>query len=475
MQFLSKFRTVAMLFLATAASAQTKEDLFEWHFLGNERSTVSRIAIHWIDAGIQALEDTAVAERADGLRSILKPLLDLREQVWADNCDPAVQAEYDRLRCDDALANQVFEHLGSDYCKDRTIQEVNRMLDELVAEQTNRWDRFSSGLRHTQLANYLQLTEQQTDEIEDHIGTASEEFQFEASEILDELSKDSQRRWKQILSVLNSSQRNTAKTILGEPVEWFRDPQRRHARGTLIHDLANYTRYSSNLTSKVFKEFGIPEEEVVEVISKWPAESFDAAAIDMIDSVVLTILECDMVWNILELVPEQRSQIVPLKNRLTEYGFIHAQSNRFNELIAGKAKLPRVVKEILLPHQQELFQQVELQVRLNPKHDSTVGLLDPRMISFLEINRDQVAEIRTIGERFNKQLSEATTRYDELRRVAESDLQANLLDVLTPEQREKYQAITGRRDQEKTATGKSGLGTPDNSIGTTTIGDDKDP
>jgi Spy/CpxP family protein refolding chaperone len=97
-------------------------------------------------------------------------------------------------------------------------------------------------------------------------------------------------------------------------------------------------------------------------------------------------------------------------------------------------ELSAKVDEILLPHQRDRLKQIGLQMQM--RYRGTSGLLTDQLAEQLNITDEQKEKLRAKAEEVRKSLDERIAK-------ARAEARDELLEVLTPDQREKLKALLG--------------------------------
>lgn len=162
----------------------------------------------------------------------------------------------------------------------------------------------------------------------------------------------------------------------------------------------------------------------------------------------------------LELVEEQRTDIAKQLQRLTrlrdelskqlgdmkaegasEQELTGCRDDMRKELDQEKEKVQKRVFEILLPHQARRLREISAQYfnrEAMKQNRSQTGLLTPTMMEYLEIDGEQAKKIKQRSDEIRKQLME------KIQKLNEAAIK-ELMQELSPKQREKYQKLMGQR------------------------------
>lgn len=157
----------------------------------------------------------------------------------------------------------------------------------------------------------------------------------------------------------------------------------------------------------------------------------------------------------LELVDDQKAEIkdllAELKNQQQELGeqmrlyadgatpeMIQIKRLEFVEQFEGIKKSSRqAIREVLLPHQQQRLSQVTAQLMLRESAKTNpAGVLAPEMVRFLEIDDKQATKMKDKATEIRERLAKEIARLTK-------EAQEELMQELTPQQREKYKSVVG--------------------------------
>ncbi len=145
----------------------------------------------------------------------------------------------------------------------------------------------------------------------------------------------------------------------------------------------------------------------------------------------------DQVKKIQALGDEMREQMRDLYSGLRDLSQEERQA-KFAELREKSAELQKElsakVDEVLLPHQRDRLKQIGLQMQM--RYRGTSGLLTDQLAEDLNITDEQKEKLRAKAEEVRKSLEEQIAK-------ARAEARDELLEVLTPEQREKLKALLG--------------------------------
>ena len=431
---------------ATGMHAQSMEDVYETDFLqveryGRERDTIAR---YWIQFAQEQAVETEFTypplpvdenDLKHRIRAELRQVSEISDQYAA--LSPGVQRDSveQQLRAmgsSQELAEKLFQVMGTEYCQGKLIEKNIRLLTEIENQKREQWHQMTSSLEFEPFANRLNLTSEQRADIQTELEKASEEFKQVLGKLLDDISMESKSRWKRLLRVLDAEDRQFTESRIGKPVEWHRSLRKQQIRMFL------YDQYAKPVDAYPGM---LDESAAVERMLEINPPPKDAV---LIDQLILGLIGEDIIWDELELIDTQRETMSPIgQGEFDKPVYIlTTPRKRFDELVNGTSEMPRVVEKILLPDQLEWFRQIEFQIRTEPKYDSTVGLLDPRVVKHLQLNDDQQKEMKGIGDEFAETLRTSTEKiYAEKKRI-EEDLESKLAELLDEEQLVLYRKFT---------------------------------
>ncbi len=392
-------------------------------------------ALYEADGGVKQFPPPPVDEESlkFRLQTELRTLLDLHEQLDSTSSDDQ-KAVLQQLRValsDYELAEKVFQMMGPEECQAKVLEGLAQHLVFINERQRTSWSQLVSDLEYAPLAGRLKLTDDQQAEIRVQVEKASLDFKHKIGKLTQELSDASSDRWKKLLRLLDSEQEKFAKTRIGKPIEWHRAIRKLELRRV------------------TYEQFVKPHYELVPAIDekRWMEQSIknspELRNAVFVEQLVHAMLGEEGIWDELELVADQREKLQSLtQGRIdSEQGstgmhlWIMPQPRmRFSGLLTGTSELPKKIDDILLPDQLEWLRQIEFQIRTEPKYDSTVGLLDPRVIKHLKLTDQQQAEMKVIGDEFAETLRSSTEKINVEKKRIEDELESKLADLLDKEQ-----------------------------------------
>ena len=441
-----------VVFLASHASGQTKEELYNVQLLGmgqpDQPTQPDVVARYWTNFALTQIKylrsDPANQQLVEELTVQLKPLLGPPvPEMTLGFIEPL-----GGLQGDEQIANKVFDLLGPEYCARMIHYDVCRRLEDQKNRQLTKWNAFSSELLFEGLARNLNLSGGQKNRIREELELAEREFHHEGLELMDEISSASNHRWRNLLRALNPEQRKLAESRIGAPFEWHRDLQNQQARSKLgqLPAIVGFCGYGKS-AFQALHAMNIPigDGAALRAISD---EQLKEHRIVIYDILVYNMLFHVAIGNALELVPDQKKRIASLKNpnesELPDECVLTDVPDRFDNLMAGVATLPEPITDVLLPDQIQSFLQIELQLRLDEKFDSTVGLLDPRIISHWKIDQRQAKILKQIGDQFESERKSLTDQLAERRSKIQFAIEQKFSDILNDEQKKTLKAFTGK-------------------------------
>jgi len=442
-----------LVLLSTPCWAQTKREIYELDFLYKARAGTSEraVAIYWnqlakqevnvIQSGRSLLQGIEAQQKLADLRIALAPIYEMEE--LRSNLSGAegqiLLADHAALYESDEIAEKVFQVLGPEYCTRLALKRLNLDLEIKREEQVRDWSSVTTYLSNETFATLLEMSDKQKKDLKSELEKAENELKKTTTELLANLEAKSDRRWGDLLDILYAHQRKQAELLLGKPIEWFRLAKQPNSA---IFDtwLSTGGVTNGSRSCEVKAADGRSSTEMSQ-------DELSQHGIEFFDSLVLEMLFETQLWDEMELTEQQREELTKRIRKELNMNVLAMPDGaaRFPQLLQGKATYPKTVRDFFVPTQLEWFRQMELQIRLGKKYDSTVGLLNPTMMQVLALDPSQKTELGKVGEKYAQ---EERTLIGELvmaRQKIQDELSVKLVAIMTPAQLKLYEKHTGRR------------------------------
>lgn len=450
---------IFVAYSSSTAFAQSKEDIYDMRLIkkGAHQST-SDLNFFWIEFGknqinrLKYSNNVESVRLAEELELALEPAIQLEAEFQnAMGTDQEEQItrkmmEFSKELSRESggiLAQKVFDVLGVDYCRQSIAREIANELRAATLSKAQLSYSLASELQEGRFAVALSLTPVQNKQIEAAISNLTDRFKEELFKILDEISKLSDTRWQEILGALDSKQRRATKRFIGSPVEWFRELGQAQLHARLSRHIGGVGAKEKAL--EVANENNVAPDKLINHLKKMPRESLAELGLDIFNPLEWALIGDASVQKQLELSNEQLSALEEENIRLEKTLFYFPENGRFQALLNGEVTGNPIIAEILLPHQIMRFHQVEFQVRTDEKFDATVGLLDPRVIRFLQLSNSQKHEIQEIGNSYRIDFEKLQGKLQEIQQDYRKKLDVKLGDILDSKQNELFMNFTGRQ------------------------------
>ena len=226
-------------------------------------------------------------------------------------------------------------------------------------------------------------------------------------------------------------------------MEWFRELGQAQLHARLSRHIGGVGAKEKAL--EVANENNVAPDKLINHLKKMPRESLAELGLDIFNPLEWALIGDASVQKQLELSNEQLSALEEENIRLEKTLFYFPENGRFQALLNGEVTGNPIIAEILLPHQIMRFHQVEFQVRTDEKFDATVGLLDPRVIRFLQLSNSQKHEIQEIGNSYRIDFEKLQGKLQEIQQDYRKKLDVKLGDILDSKQNELFMNFTGRQ------------------------------
>lgn len=170
------------------------------------------------------------------------------------------------------------------------------------------------------------------------------------------------------------------------------------------------------------------------------------------------LLQNEAIQEELEIVPDQETQIREITTEAREEmqtemrKLMQELQTRLQEKYKGK------LDKVLLPHQMDRLQQVQVQAR------GTEALRDAKVAADLGLSKDQQDKLTALADGFGPKIREVFTNREEgvdmRTKITEmrKELETQMLDVLTPSQRDQFAKLKGEAFDLEKLRGERGRG-----------------
>ena len=250
------------------------------------------------------------------------------------------------------------------------------------------------------------------------------------------------RQFQEMMDVLTKQQRALFQDRIGDPMEW--PLQKEDPRTRLYRDVADL------LAGRMRRRIG----------SAGRLSELDSAALDAGDREHLEQggfqIEQHLFWEMfrlkdiqqeLELAPEQVRELklafqALRMDRKTIVTDRFAQ-DRLDNLLAGRASIPKRAQDVLLEHQKQRVLQIELQLRLY-RNCYSFTLLSLEMQRLLGLNNKQVQSIRKIKARYFAEINQCYDQAEQATNAKLAAFQAQLFGLLDEDQSNQIQRLIDR-------------------------------
>ncbi len=430
---------------------QDKASVYELDFLNSQRAgtDAEAVSLYWLQLAKREVYQLEGGKRPEilaarpqlpnRLREILRPIFELEDMLA--NLPPGEAREeigtrlVEALR-DEATADAAFATLGPEYAQELATERLGSDLKTIANRKLKTSFEVNPLVNNNALLETLGLASDQELKLSKEFEKVSLALAKKTKKLMKELALESDKRWQELLEAMDGSQSKMAKQLLGRPVEWFRIPKTNRVQRDGETWLKTYVCFSGSKTTDALKgnSKSLFELEQAE-LEKHGIEKFGSLAYELLFATSL--------WSEYELVQPQRNELTKtIRLRLNEYGLVVPDDQRrIVALIDGSATYPKTITDLLLPNQLKWFRQMELQVLLKKKFDSSVGLLNPTMISTLELRPAQTKTMRKIAKKYKAIETAILSELAKETRLANANFQTRVADTLTKQQREKLDAI----------------------------------
>ena len=441
---------VVLIFGLSSGFGQTKEELFDMFRLESGASAqVEELNHFWLEFGKNRINELKYGKGTGHLGNLLEetlaPLIDLERQ-YAESIgtkrESQIRAQFEQFETSQ-LAQKVFDVLGPEYCKQKVIEELSSVLISQLRSEQRVDPGVVNELQHHRLQAVLKLSSKQRRDVDSKAGKISSEYKSKTKKIFDELLLVSEKRWRSLLAELNSSQQAEVKTIIGKPIDWFHYQQDGFTHESLLRSTKKSGARQKAL--EISNENGIPPDKLRQQLEKLPPSELAELGLDEFESFEWFVVHDEFINELLELVSEQVESFKDLRKRVAKTGIYFPSKDRVAELFAGKKRTNPLLQDILLKDQVGVLNQVELQIRMEPRFDSTVGLLDPRMSEHLKISSEQKRQLERIGKVYETECAKLLKKIPEYKKEFERRLEKALAATLNDEQRSDFEKYTGRK------------------------------
>ncbi|MEM9413027.1 MAG: hypothetical protein AAGA30_18100 [Planctomycetota bacterium] len=443
------------------------EELYDMRMLssGAHKST-RNFNLFWIEFGKNEIHELAADQEtlhlSKELRNTLSHLLEL-EKASAEaavlNYENELQLHLELIEYNNSLSNaaggsiarEVFDVLGPEYCRRRFAEEISSELkhyvvnSKLLSSYT-----MTSELQNARFASALNLKDEQRAQIESAVSVIAKQFKDSIFEIFEELSALSNQRWKRLLNTLNPNQRVAVQKFIGTPVEWFRELDH-SLKKNLLENARN--SWAGENALRFAEKNNIEINELASTLTKMSPKEIATIGLEVFDPLEQSLIFNEPIQKQLELIDDQIQKLKDSIIRIQDNQLQTTTKGRFTTLLNGTPKQSLLAQEILLPHQLKRLGQIELQTRTDSKYDGSVGLLDPRIIAHLEINKEQRSEIKEIGDQFEKDQKVKLQRIYKIYHQCRKEMEQDVAAVLDEQQKNLFRDFTGREiGKTKTST-----------------------
>jgi hypothetical protein len=369
-------------------------------------------------------------------RLLLEEVELLKEEVSASNGKPDAYQEAIK-KYDAALISmipRIFDSIDTDLLAFEVIEKIKHTLDVKSSQIAKSSTSAKTWLSVPLLEDYLGLSDIQKTKIKAEVDSAKVELeQINELELLRRLS---QKRWDEILKVCDGDQVSEVKRLVGIPFEWFA-----MSRENELFDLSLLRSGPSVNGTNAF-----PLLKAGVDVKAMKQEELEKAGVIVLPAVTYELFFNRFFWDSISLTAEQKEEILgPARNELVKKVFVEGgDAFYFHQLIAGDAKLPRLLLDLFDEEQQKRALQIEFQILAGRKFQSSAGLLHPTVAELLNFRKDQLRDIERIGFDFEMESRELIETLNEKRKAIGKRLGESTLGVLNERQLSLYTELVGR-------------------------------
>lgn len=350
-------------------------------------------------------------------------------------------SEFDsKVLFSDGMRRKQLEKLRKDFklrCREKLLLLVNKdvLLQQIQCknlEFLKEWGEDYRLLDPTFLTNRfltkrLKLSKKQTEELDAKHRRVSELQKQLWGEFGDAYYSMANRALEEVNDILDPKQRRQFETLVGTPVNWSRmfESNRQFEYVFRVSDP------NSNHKSVNLRRGPISNTEELKDLPE-------------VDVFLYQLLSTPFLREELDLTDDQEKTLIKILDDYRHHRVVDEANSvpRFDLLLNAESTVPDEVAELLLHHQLEILQKVELQLRTGA-YRSSFGLLHPKMAAKLGLSKNQMSKIQTASERFNAEVdafaSETKIQFKKL-------LRQNYLDtmpLLNSDQLRHYSLLTG--------------------------------
>lgn len=394
----------------------------------------NRLAAYYVELGLDEQKQLDLLARkgeiseSELLRKLildeaLRPINDLLES------DSFTQDAMEKLMFDMDRFKAISTALGDEAVR-LVSERVSKSVRSLKASPRVDAEGPVHLLRHPAIYRQLLLTDDQEDDIRILESSFREKMRFNDDSDAAEMDRLLQQHWKNLLGTLNDSQRDLATDLVGSPVSWF--------RCVGVNKLRNSESSSGGEVILPGNFAGSTTPDGRSILQLNPQE-LEKRGIIPLHSHICEMLKNPFCWDELEMTNQQRKSCrefdLAKVLALPDYA-----GNRIRALVAGDAELPEQVNELVTPHQQELFRQMEVQI-LGGKYESSVCLLMPEVIEKLSITLSQKRQIESMSRSFVLKMDPLERKLKGKRIIILEEFRNEILKILTEEQRLVFKRV----------------------------------
>ena len=273
------------------------------------------------------------------------------------------------------------------------------------------------------LKNEMALTAAQQKLIGMDVNAHVESVKKRLGELLEELNRDFQSRYRDLLAELTDEQQAEFKDLFGQPFLWegiLNDREDWWSKDVL--KAAAYYRRAESIT----ETRGDPR--------------ISGGVHEDVDYLWYALARNPQIWEELDLDDDQREDFEEYLKQAGKFLTMTKETSdirldgMFNEIYL----IPKRVEEFLLKHQIKRLSQLEFQLRVSD-HYSTLGLTHPKVKAELKLHEATVKKLTEIGAEYDKERDKKIQEFDLWRSKEKQETVDRLRQLLTMQQFDFYQ------------------------------------
>ena len=200
--------------------------------------------------------------------------------------------------------------------------------------------------------------------------------------------------WNSLLLTLGPSKRDSAKALLRQPVQWFKD------FGNVKSKIRDIKSGIHNSVPGPLLKFRADDGRGIFQMSP---DEIRSHRIEFIHSHLQIMFQDQLLWDELDFSVEERERYSTGFETISNSGY-HDQ--RLSRLLSGEVNFAKSIKDGLTERQLERLPSIEIQY-LTSESESSVGLLNSKISEFLKLDSNERGAIRELARRYEKERSES--------------------------------------------------------------------